>query len=153
MTLTAGTSKTVLGDAGEYYALSRFSFAGKDAAKMPDKWKAYDLAVVEDGRLLRMSVKTRSETTGWKKSRWFSFDDRLECDWIVLIFKDRNASVRAWVLPWRTALENANVPGPDRKDAWYRDISWSKLNKAPLSNYEDNWRLLAAPVKPPAKAA
>ena len=39
------THGKLLGDAGEHYALSRLSFAGKHAAKMPDNWEAYDLAV------------------------------------------------------------------------------------------------------------
>ena len=52
-------SSKLLGDAGEHYALSQFSFAGKYAAKMPDNWEAYDLAV-QTGGLVRVSVKTRS---------------------------------------------------------------------------------------------
>jgi hypothetical protein len=39
------TSTKLLGDAGEHYALSQFSFSGKYAAKMPDNWEGYDLAV------------------------------------------------------------------------------------------------------------
>ena len=137
-------SSKLLGDAGEHYALSQFSFAGKYAAKMPDNWEAYDLAV-ETGGLVRVSVKTRSESEGWKTSRWFSFDDRKVCDWMVLIFKPQVGVVRSWILPYDLAKAYANVPGPSRKDAWLRDLSWSKLNKLPLSAFENNWSLVAKP--------
>jgi Holliday junction resolvase-like predicted endonuclease len=131
----------LLGDAGEHYALSQFSFAGKFAAKMPDNWQDYDLAVETGKGLVRVSVKTRSEGQGWKTSSWFSFDDRKECDWIALIFKPKQGPIRSWVLPFDVAKKNANVPGPNRKDPWMREISWSKLNKLPLQNYEGNWTL------------
>jgi hypothetical protein len=140
MTPKVRPSSKLLGDAGEHYALSQFSFAEKYAAKMPDNWEAYDLAV-ETGGLVRVSVKTRSESEGWKTSRWFSFDDRKNCDWIVFIFKPKTGVVRSWVIPYGVAKAYANVPGPNRKDAWFRDISWSKLNKLPLSAFENNWSL------------
>ena len=139
------SSTKLLGDAGEHYALSQFSFVGKYAAKMPDNWEAYDLAVETGSGLVRVSVKTRSESVGWKTSSWFNFDDRKECDWVVLIFKPKSGSVRAWIMPYSTALSNANVPGPNRKDAWFRDLTWLKLNKLPLSNFENNWSLDPAP--------
>jgi hypothetical protein len=135
----------LLGDAGEHYALSQFSFSGKYAAKMPDNWEAYDLAVETGTGLVRVSVKTRSESEGWKTSRWFNFDDRKECDWFVFIFKSNNGSVRSWVIPQDVILIHANKPGPGRKDAWFRDISWAKLNKPPLSLYEDNWQMNKLP--------
>lgn len=131
----------LLGDAGEYYALSQISFCGKFAAKMPDNWEGYDLAVETGDGLVRVSVKTRSESSGWKSSRWFSFDDRKDCDWIIFIFKPKIGSLRAWVMPYSVAKANASVPGADRKDPWSRDLSWAKLNKEPLANYEDNWSL------------
>ena len=144
MATKARPSSKLLGDAGEHYALSQFSFAGKYAAKMPDNWEAYDLAV-ETGGLVRVSVKTRSESEGWKTSRWFSFDDRKTCDWIFLIFKPKAGVVRSWILPHDLAKACANVPGPNRKDAWLRDLSWSKLNKLPLSAFENNWSLNTNP--------
>jgi hypothetical protein len=139
-------SSKLLGDAGEHYALSQFSFAGKYAAKMPDNWEDYDLAVENDG-LKRVSIKTRSESEGWKTSRWFSFDDRKECDWLVLIFKPKSGIVRSWIMPYAVAEACANVPGPNRKDPWNRELSWSKLNKSPLSAFENNWSLNANPNK------
>jgi hypothetical protein len=139
------SSTKLLGDAGEHYALSQFSFVGKYAAKMPDNWEAYDLAVETGSGLVRVSVKTRSESVGWKTSRWFNFDDRKQCDWMVLIFKPSSGSVRAWIMPYSVALSHANVPGPNRKDAWFRDLSWLKLNKLPLSAFENNWSLNPAP--------
>lgn len=134
-------SGKLLGDAGEHYALSQFSFAGKYGVKMPDNWEAYDLAVETGSSLLRVSVKTRSESRGWNSSRWFMFDDRQECDWIVFIFKPYVGAVRSWIMPYEIAKQYANNPGPSRKDPWLRDVSWAKLNKPPLSDYENNWSL------------
>lgn len=139
-------STKLLGDAGEHYALSQFSFAGKYAAKMPDNWEAYDLAVETGDGLMRVSVKTRSESAGWNTSRWFNFDDRKQCDWIVFIFKPSNGNVRSWVIPYNVAKSNANTPGPGRKEAWFRDISWLKLNKPPLLAFENNWSLDPSPA-------
>lgn len=131
----------LLGDAGEYYALSQLGFAGKYAAKMPDNWEAYDLAVETGQGLVRVSVKTRSEGPGWKGSKWFNFDDRKECDWLVLVFKAAKGPLRSWVIPYGVALSEASVPGPKRKDPWSRDLSWTRLNKQPLVAFEDNWSL------------
>lgn len=145
MPVNTRSSTKLLGDAGEHFALSQFSFAGAYAAKMPDNWEAYDLAVETGAGLVRVSVKTRSESVGWKTSNWFNFDDRKQCDWMVFIFKPSNGNIRSWVMPFDVALANANVPGPRRKDAWFRDISWAKLNKLPLSTYENNWLLNPSP--------
>lgn len=132
----------LLGDAGEHYALSQFSFAGKYAAKMPDNWEAYDLAVETGSGLVRVSVKTRSETSGWSTSKWFMFDERKACDWLVFLFKPAHGPILAWVIPFELALSHGNVPGPNRKDPWSRDVSWSKLHKEPFAAYRDNWSLL-----------
>jgi hypothetical protein len=70
----------MLGDAGEHYAVSQFTFSGRPATKMPDGWKSYDLAVETGTGLVRVSVKTRSESQGWRTSKWFNFDDRRACD-------------------------------------------------------------------------
>ncbi|TVQ76813.1 MAG: hypothetical protein EA380_08110 [Phycisphaeraceae bacterium] len=131
----------MLGDAGEHYALSQFTLAGLPASKMPDNWEGYDLAVESGAGLVRVSVKTRKETANWKNGNWFLFDDRKKCDWIVFIFVQKDADIRAWVIPFPLALKNANTPGPSRKDPWNRDISWKKLNAEPLHTYEDNWRM------------
>jgi len=135
------TPTKLLGDAGEHYALSQFSFAGKYAAKMPENWEAYDLAVETGTGLIRVSVKTRSETTGWKASRWFNWDDRKACDWFVFIFKPLLSPVRSWVIPADVVEHHANKPGLNRKDPWFRDLSWRKLNQPLLACYEDNWGL------------
>lgn len=129
----------LLGDAGEHYALAQLTFAGMSAAKMPDNWEAYDLAVDSGSGLLRVSVKTRSESDGWSTSKWFAFDDRKSCDWLVLIFKSRSGVLRSWVLPFTVALGSANVPGKARRDPWQRELSWRKLTTPPLSRYEENW--------------
>lgn len=136
----------LLGDAGEHFALSQLSFAGLPSTKMPENWKGYDLAVETGSGLERVSVKTRSETLKWKANRWFNFDDRLVCEWIVFVFKPHKGPVRAWVLPFSVALEHSNVPGLTNKTPWFRDLSWHKLNKAPLSAYENNWTLSLSPA-------
>jgi hypothetical protein len=135
------TVSKLLGDAGEHYALSQFSFAGRSAAKMPDNWEGYDLAVENAPDLLRISVKTRSDTKSWDRNSWFNFDDRQTVEWLVFIFKARAQRAKAWVIPFDVALAHANVPGARRKDAWYREIAWRKLLSPPLSLYEDNWEL------------
>lgn len=134
-------TRKMLGDAGEHYALSQFTFAGRAGSKMPDGWSAYDLAIESGTGLIRVSVKTRSETDGWKAGSWFIFDDRAVCDWLVFIFKPRVGTVRCWVIPFAVALEHANKPTAKRKDPHNRDISWAKLNRAPLLSYENNWEL------------
>ena len=135
------TSTNLSGDAGEHYALSQFSFAGKYAAKMPDNWEGYDLAVETGEGLIRVSVKTRSETAGWKASKWFNWDDRKDCDWFVFIFKPVVGPLRSWVIPADVVAHNSNKPGSSRKDPWFRDLSWKKLNFPKLGCYEDNWEL------------
>lgn len=136
----------LLGDAGEHYAVSRLTFAGKPATKMPDNWEGYDLAVETGTGLVRVSVKTRSESEGWKASRWFNFDDRRDCDWIIFIFKPKTGAIRAWVMPYSVAKQHANQPGTNRRNPWFRDLSWAKLNRPPLAAYEDNWSLDANPA-------
>ena len=135
----------ILGDAGEHYALSQFSFAERYAAKMPDNWEAYDLAVETGNGLTRVSVKTRSETERWKAGSWFVFDDRKECDWYVFIFRTAQGDIRSWVIPSDVCIANANKFTPKRKDPWVRDVSWAKLNRAPLLQYEDNWTMEREP--------
>ena len=135
------TTTKMLGDAGEHYALSQFSFANKPATKMPDNWEGYDLAVEAGKGLVRVSVKTRSETKGWSTNKWFTFDDRKVCDWIVLIFKSQKNDLRSWIIPFEIALKEANKPSEKRKSPWLREISWKKLNSKALSIYESNWDL------------
>lgn len=132
----------MLGDAGEHYAVARFTLAGRPATKMPDGWTAYDLAVETGAGLVRVSVKTRQESPGWKNGSWFSFDERLECEWLVFAFHSAERPLRAWVVPFALARELGNRPTEQRKDPHNRDVSWAKLNRAPLDRYEDNWSLL-----------
>lgn len=130
----------MLGDAGEHYVAAHLMFAGKPTVNMPDGWTAYDLAVETGSGLLRISVKTRSESPGWKSSRWFTFDDRRDCDWIALIFCNAESAIRAWMIPYGVALEHANKPNPGRKVPHVREVSWAKLI-GPLAKYENNWTM------------
>mgnify|MGYP001225191281 CR=1 FL=1 len=134
-------TRKMLGDAGEHYALSQFTFAGRAGSKMPEGWSAYDLAIESGNGLVRVSVKTRSETESWKAGSWFEFDDRSRCEWLVFIFKPKVGSVRSWIIPFDIACENANKPGALRKDPHNREISWKKLDGGLLSRYENNWEL------------
>jgi hypothetical protein len=133
----------MLGDAGEHCAVSQFTFSGRPATKMPDGWVSYDLVVETGTRLVRVSVKTRSESQGWRTSKWFIFDERRACEWMVFVFLPREGSVRAWVVPFGIAKSDANVPGVGRKDAHVRYVSWAKLTKGALTRYENNWTLLS----------
>jgi len=67
--------KKMLGDAGEHYAVSQFGFHGLRAHKMPDGWPGYDVAVDANGQVLKVSVKTRSETPSFGPGS-FSFPNR-----------------------------------------------------------------------------
>ncbi len=150
---TKRISTKLLGDAGEHYALSQFSFAGNYAAKMPDNWEGYDLAVETGAGLVRVSVKTRSESVGWKSSRWFNWDDRKDCDWFVFIFKAANGQLRSWVIPADLVGAHSNKPGTTRIDPWFRDLSWRKLTQPILAAYEDNWSMITdIPVKDAANS-
>lgn len=131
----------MLGDAGEHYALARFTLAGRPASKMPDNWTGYDLAVETGTGLVRVSVKTRQESPGWKQGSWFSFDERLACDWMVFVFNPKSGPLRAWIVPFEVAREHGNRPTAERKDPHNRDVSWAKLNRSPLDAYEDNWSM------------
>lgn len=131
----------MLGDAGEHYAVSQFTFAGLPASKMPDGWKAYDLAVHSNQDLVSVSVKTRRETASWKEGSWFTFDESIKCDWLVFVFKPKDGSIRSWIIPFSVAQEYGNSPTPERKDPHIRDVSWAKLNRNPLAKYENNWNM------------
>lgn len=144
--MAGGTNTKVSGDAGEHYALSQFSFAGRYAAKMPDNWKAYDLVVEEDGgRSARVSVKLRTETDRWLKAPWFQFDgdDDKACDWLVLIFKPKDHPLKpleSWVIPFEVARREAAKPGANAKPRQL-DLKWRQLQEPPLSDYKENWSL------------
>lgn len=115
-------TRKMLGDAGEHYALSQFTFAGRPGSKMPDGWSAYDLVIESGNGLVRVSVKTRSETDSWKAGSWFVFGDRSICEWLVFVFKPKTGPVRSWVIPFEIACEHANKPGSLRKDPHNRHI-------------------------------
>jgi hypothetical protein len=140
-TIPLSRTTKMLGDAGEHYAVGQFTFAGRPATKMPDGWCGYDLAVETGTGLVRVSVKTRSESKGWNANKWFTFDERRDCDWIVFLFQSKDREIRSWIVPFAVAKHYANVPGPKRKDPHMRDLSWAKLIKPPLAQYEDNWSL------------
>jgi hypothetical protein len=138
---TKRINKKLLGDAGEHYALSQFSFSGNYAAKMPDNWEGYDLAVETGAGLVRVSVYTRCQAFGYATHRWFYWDDRKKCDWIVFIFRSDNGQLRSWVVPSAMVEEHSDKPVENLEFPWLRELKWKKLAHDILGRYEDNWSM------------
>ena len=118
--ISSKSTRKILGDAGEHYALSRFTFSGKPAMKMPEGWRGYDLGVETGAGLARVSVKTRSDSSA-EESKWTTESMELN----VCVFQEKSGSIRAWVIPMAVALEHANKPGPNRKNPHLRELSWA----------------------------
>ena len=131
----------MLGDAGEYYALSQFTFFGIYGTKMPDNWKAYDLIVEHKNKLLKVSVKTRSMTTKWKNSAYFQWDKEDHFDLLVLNFRSIDNKVESWVIPRKVVDEISDKPTTKAKNQSYREIKWKKLISANMDAYKENWAL------------
>jgi hypothetical protein len=126
----------MLGDAGEHYAIAKFGFLGIPGAKMPDNWPGYDFVLEIETGLLRVSVKTRSETSKFSRSSWFSVDATSKIDWSVFIINFKSGDIRAWVIPHDKCLEHATP-----KDKSVRHISWRQLESPDLVQYRENWAL------------
>lgn len=141
-------STRLLRYAGEHHALSQFSLAGKYAARMPDCWQGYDLAVETGSELVRVSVKTRGESAGFRNKTLFYWDDRRVCDWFVFVFKPIKGPVRSWIVPSEFVEASSSKPRPLLEDPWFRDISLKKLNDPPLADYEDNWSMEVKELAP-----
>lgn len=125
------------GDAGEYYALSQFIFNGLPAAKMPDNWPNYDLAVEIERKLVRVSIKTRVKPNGDFGTEHCKFSGVDEFDFIAFIFKSEEG-IECWVLPKKLA---ENVGKTERSsDENYRRISYKQLATLPMK-YKNNWLL------------
>lgn len=92
-------TKKILGDAGEHYAIAKFSFAGAFCSKMPDNWPAYDIFLQKDDAKFCVSVKTRSETASFSQSSYFKFDAIDQSQWFVCIAKYVDGQIDAWVIP------------------------------------------------------
>jgi hypothetical protein len=129
-------NKKMLGDAGEHYAITKFAFSGIPGAKMPENWPEYDF-VLEDGtRLLKVAVKTRSETFKFSRSSWFIVNANSKIDWSVFIINFRSGEIRSWIIPQDRCLEHATP-----KDKSIRHISWHQLELPELAQYRENWKL------------
>ena len=142
--LPQSTTK-MLGDAGEHYALSRFGFMGMPCAKMPENWPGYDLVLDTKNGLIKIGVKTRSQTPSFTKGSWFGVDASSTAEWSVFIIKFNTGRIRAWVVPQEKCMEHATP-----KHSTKRHISWKQLEGADLERYEENWGLDRSP---PARAA
>ena len=147
------TSTKLLGDAGEHYALNQFSFAGKYAAKMPDNWQGYDLAVETGSELVRVSVLTRSESADMRYSPLFHWNHRRCCDWIVFLFQPKQGSFRSWIIPAMLAEECAMKSREWMNMPLDRELPLTRLGKPPLAEYEDNWSMEVKELAPSATEA
>lgn len=130
----------MLGDAGEHYVLSMLSFADIPCTKMPDNWTDYDLIAQRNDGLLRISVKTRSESASFSSNSWFGVDAQAKCEWVAFVLKKNNGQIRAWVIPHDLAVELGSGSS-DSKHPNLRRIQMKKLETTPLSQYESNWAL------------
>jgi len=129
-----------LGDAGEYFVLSQFSFTGLPSAKMPDNWPEYDLVVDVNGELKKVSVKTRSKTNGSFETEHCKFSKKDKFDFLVCIFIKSRKEVRSWIIPEAVATKDKFAP--KSKDPDYRRLSYKQLTEeGDLKKYEDNWSL------------
>ena len=137
------TSTAMLGCAGEHHALSQFCLAGKYAAKMPDNWQGYDLAVETGSNLVRVSVKTRGESADMRYSPLFHWNHRRGFDWISFLFKPKQGPFRSWIIPAMLADECATKAREWMDKPLDRALSLTRLGKPPLAEYEDNWSMEA----------
>jgi hypothetical protein len=133
--------KKILGDAAEHYALSQFGFAGLPCSKLPDNWRYYDLIVQKNNSIIRVSVKSRSESESFSKNSWFIFDATGQYEWLVFIVKFADGQLRSWIIPVDEALKYAKAPGDDTKSPNARRLSWGKLEAPELVKYVNNWML------------
>lgn len=124
------------GDAGEYYAISQFIFAGKPAVKMPDNWPGYDLIVDVKGELKKISVKMRMTTKATFSTEHCKFNFNDDFDFIVFIFKS-SKEIRSWIVPVNVAKSNGIISNSENEN--YCRLSFKQLMK--LDEYEDNWLL------------
>ena len=133
--------KKMLGDAGEHYAVSQFGFHGLRAHKMPDGWPGHDVAVDANGQVLKVSVKTRSETPSFGPGSWFLVPESKEVEWSVFVFVSKEGIIRSWCVP-SSVVQAAGRPynGASR-------VSYASLWKPPLSSYEGNWSLSPSGTK------
>ena len=131
----------LLGDSGEHYALAMLGFANLACSKLPDNWKFYDLIVQKDSQIIRVNVKTRSETKSFSSSSWFIFDSTGQYDWVIFIIKFKNSDLGAWVIPLEIALKHSSVPKKTSLLPNSRRLSWRTLQKSELSKYKNNWQL------------
>jgi len=125
-----------LGDGGEYYALSQFIFTGRAAAKMPDNWPGYDIAVDLNGELKKVSVKTRITPKELFSTEHCKFSDDDRFDFLVCIFKS-SKEIHSWTVPAEVAKEKGKVFNSSNKN--YRRLSFKQLNE--MEMYKNNWSL------------
>ena len=133
--------KKILGDAAEHYALSMFGFSGLPCSKLPDNWKYYDLIVQKDNKVLRVSVKSRSETPSFSKNSWFIFDSTGQYEFVVFIIKFKCNQLRSWIIPTPVALRFADKNLGNEIQSNERRLTWRDLEKPELVKYVDNWAL------------
>lgn len=79
----------------------------------------------------------------WKTSRWFCFDDRKSCNWIILIFKPRSGAVHP-DLALHARKNSCECGGAKPKDA--PRYPGQKLNRGfVVGFFENNWSFILNP--------
>jgi Holliday junction resolvase-like predicted endonuclease len=131
----------ILGDSGEHYVLSMLGFAGLPCSKLPDNWKFYDLIAQKGNQLIRISVKTRSESKSFSKSSWFIFDSTGQYEWVAFVLKFASGEIKSWLIPIEIALKYASASNTESKFPNARRLSWGKLEEPNLIKYLSNWHL------------
>ncbi|MGV1016789.1 MAG: hypothetical protein ACOYBW_05355 [Fluviibacter phosphoraccumulans] len=134
-------TKKILGDAGEHYAIAKFSFAGAFCSKMPDNWPAYDIFLQKGDSKFCVSVKTRSETASFGPNSYFKFDAIDQSQWFVCITYVAG-QIDSWIIPTSVAkkkfkrLENVSRGKPVVE---YK-TTVSQL-RSELMRFKENWAL------------
>ncbi|MFO7970263.1 MAG: hypothetical protein R6U40_00775 [Desulfobacterales bacterium] len=103
---------------------------------MPDNWPGYDLSVDLNGKLKKVSVKTRTTSNELFRTEHCKFSENDRVDFIVFIFRS-SENVRSWIVPANVAKEKGKIP--KSRNEGYRRISFKQLIKMKL--YENNWSL------------
>lgn len=134
------STRKILGDAGEHYAIANFSFNGASCSKMPDNWPSYDIFLQKAEEKFCISVKTRSETTSFGLNSHFKFDSVKYYEWLVCIVKYRSGIIDAWVLPINVATKYSNLSESLENNSYSYRLPFRRL-KNELSRFKENWAL------------
>jgi hypothetical protein len=138
--LNISYTRKQMGDACEMLVAAELTLAGNPAAKFPDNWPQYDLAVrSKDGSLQTISVKSRTFKRGG--DTFVAYNRKHEFDWlaIVLLPGDGETRRRIFVIPRDIADQKARKDSEKAQttENYYRQDEVETL----FSAYENNFRL------------